>query len=120
MHCLLIVDDSFTSCGMLTRLIGDAYQISSVNSGSAAIDAVGKEFFDLMLLDLLMPDMDGFNVLEALKQLENPPPVLVISADIQNTTRERVLQLGAVGVINKPPKRDQLLSAIENALGRLS
>ncbi len=116
MHRLLIVDDSFTSRGMLTRIIGDAYEISSANNGFAAIEAMTKESFDLVLLDLLMPEMDGFAVLEAMKSMARIPPVLIISADIQDTTRQRVMKLGAVGLVNKPPKREQLLSAIAAAL----
>ena len=116
MRRLLIVDDSFTSRGMLTRIIGDTYEVSSVHNGPAAIEVIQKEYFDLVLLDLLMPEMDGFAVLQAMKAMDKMPPVLVISADIQDTTRERVLRLGAVGLINKPPKREQLLSAIDAAL----
>jgi CheY-like chemotaxis protein len=101
---------------MLTRIIGDAYEISSVNNGLVALEALRNESFDLVLLDLLMPEMDGFAVLEAMKGMRRKPPVLVISADIQDTTRERVLKLGAVGLINKPPKKDQLLSALNTAL----
>jgi len=97
-------------------MIGDTYEINSANNGMDAIEAMGKDTYDLVLLDLLMPDMDGFAVLEVLRGRGKIPPVLVISADIQDTTRERVLQLGAVGLINKPPKRDQLLSAIAAAL----
>lgn len=101
---------------MLTRIIGDTYEVSSVHNGPAAIEVIQKEYFDLVLLDLLMPEMDGFAVLQAMKAMDKMPPVLVISADIQDTTRERVLRLGAVGLINKPPKREQLLSAIDAAL----
>jgi CheY-like chemotaxis protein len=63
-----------------------------------------------------MPEMDGFAVLAAMQKMGTKPPVLIVSADIQDTTRERVMKLGAVGLINKPPKREQLLAAIEAAL----
>ena len=116
MRRLLIVDDSLTSCGILTRIIGGSYEIDTANNGGTAIAAIQKESFDLVLLDLLMPEIDGFAVLEAMKNMDTKPPVLVVSADIQDTTRERVMKLGAVGLINKPPKREQLLAAIETAL----
>ena len=59
-----------------------------------------------------MPDINGFEVLEYMKKKKMNVPVVVISADVQETTRDRVIALGATAVVNKPPKGSDLINAI--------
>jgi CheY-like chemotaxis protein len=70
-----------------------------------------------VLLDLAMPQQDGFGVLEELRKRQSTVPVIVCTADIQSTTRERVEQLGAVRLISKPSSKDELLEALGAAMG---
>lgn len=69
-----------------------------------------------MLLDLLMPEMEGREVLQAMRDRGYKIPVIVITADIQSTTRCECLDLGALAVIHKMPNSDELLGWIKKAL----
>lgn len=72
---------------------------------------------DLIILDLLMPEIDGFEVLKRLKSESPDIPVIIASADIQETSHEMCMELGAADFINKPVNRDKLAGAINNILG---
>jgi twitching motility two-component system response regulator PilH len=116
MRKLLLIDDSSTARAIVARVLGDGYELASESSGRAALEAIKKDPPELIILDLLMPDMDGFAVLKELRERKSRIPVLVLSADIQNSTRERVLELGAVGITYKPPRPDTFRKAVEDAL----
>ena len=64
-----------------------------------------------------MPEMDGFAVLSELQKQKNKVPVLVLTADIQEITREQCLALGAAGFLNKPVKTEDLITAVQGGLG---
>lgn len=114
---LLIVDDSFTARTILTRTIGGEHEIRSVSGGEAAIALLSEGGVDLVLLDLLMPGMDGLSTLKEISRNWPPLPVVVVSADIQESTRRQVLDAGARAIVYKPPKREEILAAIAGALG---
>jgi CheY-like chemotaxis protein len=114
---ILIVDDSFTARSIIGRLIGAEYSLSFAGNGAEALAAVRADRFDLVLLDLLMPVMDGFATLAEIRKIDPSLPVLIVSADIQDSTRRRVLEAGAVGVVNKPVNKDLLRERIEGLLG---
>jgi len=113
---ILIVDDSATSRSIAARLIGENHELFEAATGRAALDLISANGFDLVLLDLLMPDMSGFDVLSQLASGGSVIPVIVVTADIQNTTKARAKALGAALLIHKPLSREVLLEAIETAL----
>jgi len=69
-----------------------------------------------MLLDLLMPEMEGREVLQAMRDRGYKIPVIVITADIQASTRSECMELGALAVIHKMPNSDELIGWIKKAL----
>jgi len=69
-----------------------------------------------MLLDLLMPEMEGREVLQAMREKGFKIPVIVITADIQSTTRSECMELGALAVIHKMPNSGELIGWIKKAL----
>ena len=73
---------------------------------------------DCIILDLLMPELDGFGVLEALKQKGSKIPVIVLSADIQDSVREQCLGLGAAMMLQKPAKAPKILEALDQVLNK--
>jgi CheY-like chemotaxis protein len=115
---ILVVDDSPTARAMISRIIGGSYSVETASSGSEALEAIQASPPDLILLDLLMPGMDGLEVLARLRDRASRVPVLVLSADIQSSTRQKALELGALDLINKPPRPAPLHEAIERSLGR--
>lgn len=119
MQKILLIDDSSTARSIVARVLGDDYELAFESSAQAGLETIQRNPPDLILLDLLMPGMDGFDVLKELRARNSNIPVLVLSADIQNSTRERVLQLGAKGIAYKPPRPDMLKKAIEDVLAGL-
>ena len=117
MLMILVIDDSPTSRAIVTRLIGDIYEIRTASSGPEGIAAAEAGDFDLILLDLLMPGMDGKAVIAELASRGSRLPIVVMTADIQDTTRSRIAALGVANLLNKPLTRERLVSAITAAFG---
>jgi len=108
---LLIIDDSgFQRNSIKQGLTVDGYEIIEAANGKEGIQRALDERPDFILLDMLMPDMNGVEVLTALKNEGMKVPVAIVTADIQETTEKTCMNLGAVGFVNKPVKGDSLSS----------
>jgi two-component system, chemotaxis family, chemotaxis protein CheY len=101
---VLIVDDSPLARKMLRRSLPPTWDISITEAGNGreALAAYRQGKADVMFLDLTMPEMDGFELLEALRAEDLNCLVIVVSADVQPQARERALKLGAVAFVEKP------------------
>lgn len=114
---ILIADDSWVArLGMTKMLVSMGHTVTEAPDGRQALTLLQETGFDVLFLDLLMPELDGFGVLEALKGRDGRPHVFVLSADIQQTTRDRCQALGVQGFLNKPPLREQLETVLKGAL----
>jgi two-component system chemotaxis response regulator CheY len=117
---ILLVDDSKSSRGVnfayLNSLLGDNFVCLEASSGADALAVLAEHVVDLVLLDLTMPGMSGYDVLAEMQRLAMRARVVVISADIQRRTHERVAALGAVGFLEKPLRIDAL-EAMLSSLG---
>jgi CheY-like chemotaxis protein len=117
MALILVADDSWLTRQMVGKVLqSEGYDIIEAVNGKEAVDTVETCSPDCVLLDLLMPELDGFGVLQAFAEKGLLIPVIVLSADIQETSREKCLSLGAAAIINKPPKDLELLGAIRAAV----
>lgn len=112
---LLIVDDSAISRKMIKKSLPPGWdvEVSEAANGQEALAAYRAGKADIMFLDLTMPVMDGFQVLETLKKEGLNCFVIVISADIQPKARERVMQLGAMDFIQKPIDNKKLTEVLK-------
>lgn len=114
---ILIIDDSAFQRRIIRGLLtAEGYDVREACNGSEGL-ALADDEIDGVLLDLIMPEMDGFAVLEALQRERPDLPAVVLSADIQDATRQQCLALGARGFLNKPPQRDRLLASVREMLG---
>jgi two-component system, cell cycle sensor histidine kinase and response regulator CckA len=116
---ILVVDDDSESLSLLTSVLtGEGYQVRSANSGKLALASVTAWVPQLILLDLRMPDMDGFEVCRRLKASEKNRNVPLIFLSAANDLDERVagLALGAVDYIVKPFQREELLARVATHL----
>src|SRR5262249_55240507 len=102
---LLVVDDNPASCDLLCRRLGrEGYAAAGSGSGTAAIEMLSAGGFDLVLLDVLMPDMDGFEILRRLKSshASKDVPVIMTSAMDEVQSAVRCIELGAEDYMTKP------------------
>lgn len=114
---ILVTDDSQLTRRILRAiLMAQGHEVLEAPSGSIALEMIAAENPDCVFLDLLMPDMDGFEVLNILSERGIRIPVVVLTADIQETVREKCIKMGAVYFLNKPPKEEELSAAIRTAL----
>ncbi len=115
---ILVVDDSqFITAAVGKTLRENGYDVIEANNGFLAIDKARTDSPDCILLDLLMPEIDGLEVLARLKKQGMTIPVIILTADIQDTTKKRCLEAGAADFLNKPPKAEEMLSAIKRLTG---
>ena len=118
MNRILVVDDSQLIRQIVSRILKAAgFEVIEATDGSKAIEKVETEKPDCMILDILMPEMSGFEVLKDLKHKELEIPVIILSADIQETTKSECFKLGVLDFLNKPPKESELLGSVQKALG---
>ena len=105
MKSILVADDSRTTRLAVSDLLRkNNYNILEAANGYQVLETINKNQIDLIVLDLLMPEMDGFQVLETIQEKNLKTPVIVLSADIQESTKEKCLNLGARVFLNKPLK----------------
>lgn len=114
---ILIIDDSWIARMKIGETVKAAgYDVREAGSPEEGLAALEQDTPDLVLLDLLMPGIGGMGVLNELAGRKIFLPVIVVTADIQQTTRQGCLDAGAAAVINKPPDKDALLSEIRRLL----
>ncbi len=119
MTLILIIDDAAFSRRMIRKCLqADSYEISEAATGKEGLEAAIAQYPDCILTDLLMPDMDGLELLQALQVEKSKIPVIIISADIQEGTRDRGLELGAKAFINKPVKEEELRKTVRQVLAQ--
>ena len=117
MSKILIIDDSGLSRRMLRTVLEDGgYTVVEAGDGLSGIERFSVEKPDLCCLDLTMPEMTGFDVLDNLLKVDPDVKVVVISADIQESSRDMVKAGGAKGFINKPFVADDVLQTVDRVL----
>ncbi|MDZ8029299.1 MAG: response regulator [Nostoc sp. SerVER01] len=119
MALVLIIDDAAFSRRMIRKYLQvDGYQILEATNGREGLEMVHNHQPNCVLADLLMPDMNGFEFLEAMQAEELKIPTIIISADIQEGSRNQSYNLGAVNFINKPVKENELRKAVQEVINR--
>jgi len=116
---VLIVDDEGTLCRALERWLADlGHEAQSVHSVKEAVDVLGSQNVSLILLDLKLPGIQGLTLLQGLEKHNVPIPVIVISGTGDIDAAIEAFRTGAVDYLRKPFSLDELLDAMERALGR--
>ena len=114
---ILLVDDSGMARRAVRQMLESAgYDVAEAEDGMIGLERYFLEKPDLVLLDLVMKGMNGLDVLTKLQQLDPTVRVIVVSADVQDSSREMAVAAGASGFINKPVDRVGLLAAVARAL----
>jgi CheY-like chemotaxis protein len=113
---ILVVEDHGSLCDMLSLyFMRYGYHVRTANDGESALEVLGNEEIHLVLLDLMLPRMDGFAVLREIRERcrGKPPYVIVVSAGASTKDRNLVLELGANEYMPKPFHLMRLLERIQ-------
>ena len=114
---ILIVDDEAGIRDSLAGVLTDeGYSAWSAESGEACLERLRKGAFDVVLLDIWLPGIDGLETLERIRQLDNPPEVIMISGHGTIETAVRATKLGAYDFLEKPLSLDKTLILVKNAV----
>ena len=116
---ILVVDDEPDTLGLIELTLSTArYEVRTAFDGKTALALLSQEPFDLLLLDIMMPGLSGFEVVEQLQAGSSPvPPLVFLTAKNRPEDRERGNALGARAYLVKPTTRGQLLDVIQHLLG---
>ena len=113
---ILICDDSSIIRNYLQKAINGKYNTTLVTGGQEAINAIPDTKIDLILLDLMMPGIDGFGVLDYLKSNAVTTPVIIISGDTTKETIDRAFTYNVVDMIEKPFSEKVIMDKIDRIL----
>ena len=118
---VLVVDDDPILREVATAILeGDGFSVSQAEDGLQAMEVLGAAHFDLVLCDVFMPNMDGFETLQAIRKRWPSLPVIMMTAGNAYQPPERMLKtarlFGVAGDLAKPLSRDRLLAKVYQAL----
>jgi len=114
---ILIVDDTVTNLDILIELL-DQYDVIDATNGKDAIEIANEEKIDLILLDIMMPEMDGYEVCKELQTNQNTKhiPIIFITAKTDENSIEKAYDIGGSDYVTKPFKPRELLSRVKKEL----
>jgi len=116
---ILVVDDNAANAELLEAyLAGFAWDVETVNSGAAALERVGREQPDIILLDIMMPDMSGYEVCRRLKSSAETRdvPIIMVTALTQVEEVEEAVDAGTDDFLSKPVNRLELVTRVKSLL----
>ncbi len=117
---ILVVDDEHGVRQSFYMVLKDEFNVLLAESGTEAIDIFSKNSVDLILLDILLPDIDGIELLERLKELDPNTEIIMVTAVKEIQTAVKAIKLGAYEYIAKPFVVDEVITLIHRALEKYS
>jgi DNA-binding NtrC family response regulator len=117
---VLVVDDDHGVRESYRLILEDEYDVVDVSTGQQALDVVRTAQIDVVLLDIRLPEMDGIEVLERIKQTDEQVEVILVTAVKTVKTAVAAMKLGAFDYVTKPFEEDELLATLRRALQKRS
>ena len=112
---ILVVDDSGLARRLTRRILEELdHEVEEAADGAQALEQYVLHRHDLIILDMVMHGMYGMDVLSKFKELNPQLPVIVVSADIQKSTRDQVKQAGAAAMVNKPVDKREFADVVSS------
>ena len=114
---ILVVDDAkFTRNRISQPLVEAGFEVIQAKNGEEGLKLFEEQQPQCILTDLLMPVIDGLELIATLRKRGSDVPIIVVTADIQKTTREKCDELGINGFLTKPFQPEQILEQVEQAV----
>ena len=117
-HILVVDDDKHTRLLMRAVLEGENYQVTTAENGEKALEALEREHIDLVVLDVMMPGMDGYEFTKTLRSAQNDLPILMVSAKQLPADRKQGFLVGTDDYMTKPVDEEEMLLRIKALLRR--
>lgn len=117
-HILVVDDDKNTRRLLQAVLEHEGYQISTAENGVAALSVMDEQHIDLVVLDIMMPEMDGYQFTKTLRESDNNLPILMVSAKQLPTDKKRGFLVGTDDYMTKPIDEEEMLLRIRALLRR--
>ena len=118
---IVIIEDSRFMRGILREMLEKhGHSVQQATNGKLGLELVAEVHPDCITLDIAMPELDGLEVLRAIQERGIEAKTIVVSADVQQSTRESCLRFGADAFLNKPPREEELIQTIERLVGERS
>jgi len=115
---LLVEDEENLHEALKLNLSLEGYEVTSAYTGSQALQNIQKEYFDLVILDVMLPEVDGISVTETIRIQNNEVPVLILSAKSSSADRVLGLKKGADDYLTKPFNLEELLLRIRKLINK--
>lgn len=115
MKKVLVADDEPNIRSMVSKMLGKEFIVIEAANGEEAVDMARKQKPDIILMDLMMPQMDGYNACSKIKMDKEtePIPVIILSAIGNEYNKKFALEMGAEGYVTKPFTAQELLEAVK-------
>lgn len=119
MFQILVVDDEKNTRKLMKAVLeSDGYTVVLAENGKSALEIMDKEHIDLVVLDIMMPEMDGYEFTEELRQVNNNLPILMVSAKQMPNDRKKGFIVGCDDYMTKPVDEEEMLLRIKALLRR--
>lgn len=116
---ILVVDDEVDTCQNLADILTDlGYHVDMAHDGQAALELIRRSGYDIALLDLKMPGMDGLTLYREIKKLRSGTVAIIVTAYASSATAEEALTAGAWQILPKPVEFPRLLELVDQAVGQ--
>ena len=115
---ILVVDDEEIVCKSCQRILEGAYDVSIAMSGQSALQRIKEEEFDVVLIDLIMPGIDGMDVIKNARKSRPDIMMIVITGYATDETEGKAMEEGAYEYIPKPFTPEEILAVVKKALDK--
>jgi two-component system alkaline phosphatase synthesis response regulator PhoP len=115
---LLVEDEENLQEALKLNLELEGYEVTCASDGAEALRKTENEYFDLIILDIMLPEVDGISVTETLRLQQNEVPILIVSARSSSADRVLGLKKGADDYINKPFNLEELLLRVDKLINK--
>ena len=120
---ILLAEDNRVNQLLVVRLLqARGHEVMVVGDGQAALDALEEQSFDLILMDIQMPEMDGLEATRILREREQkghrPAPIIAMTAHAMKGDRDKCIEAGMTGYISKPIQPEQLFELMEDVMAQ--
>ncbi len=118
MRILLVEDEESIRYAVKLNLEGDGHEVVTAGNGKKALELIESQHFDLLLLDVMLPDVDGFSITEQVRLTNREIPILILTAKDMAQDRITGLKKGADDYLTKPFNLEELMLRVNNLLRR--